>query len=288
MPRGHRRAVRHGLATAAVIGVLASAAGSAPRTPTLGQVLERASAWVAAYGEALATVVADERYVQTVDDGQGRRESRRIDSEFALVRVVDREEWIAFRDVLAVDGVRVPDRGDRLERLFLDRPDGALARARAIADESARYNLGPVVRNFNVPTAALFFLHRANRDRFRFRKAREIRRGDEVLWDVDYDERARPTLIRTPDGRSVPTHGRFRIDPETGRVTHTTLRAREPEQELDVRCDVTFVENTELGLPVPATMTERYEGRNGRLTEGRATYADYRRFRVDVRIRDGS
>ena len=29
--------------------------------------------------------------------------------------------------------------------------------ARRLSDESARFNIGPIVRNFNVPTAALFF-----------------------------------------------------------------------------------------------------------------------------------
>jgi hypothetical protein len=29
--------------------------------------------------------------------------------------------------------------------------------ATPIANESARYNMGPVIRNFNVPTTALFF-----------------------------------------------------------------------------------------------------------------------------------
>jgi len=270
------------VASAAAVGA-AEAAGQP--LPSLHDVLDRASAWVVAYGNELSTVIADERYVQTFDDGLGRHESREIESEFALVRVADREEWIAFRDVIAVDGVSVPDRGHRLERLFLDRADGALARARAIADESARYNLGPVVRNFNVPTAALFFLHPANRGRFGFRKAVEIRRAGELLWGVDYQERSRPTLIRTPDGRSIPARGRLELDPDSGRVARTTLQTREPERDLLVRCSVSFSDDPALGIPVPVTMSERYETRGGQLTAGVATYANYRRFQVDVRIR---
>ncbi len=286
MPECHGSAVRRALASVAAGGWLVAAASPAQPAPSLGAVLDRASAWVAAYGDELSDVVADERYVQTFDDGRGRRESRVLESEFALVRAADRDEWVAFRDVIAVDGVRVPDRGHRLERLFLDRPAGALARARTVADESARYNLGPVVRNFNVPTAALFFLHRANRERFRFRKASEIRRADGSLWEVDYEERARPTLIRTPDGRSIPTRGRFQIDPESGRVAQTTLRAHEPERDLEVRCGVRFLQNAALGMPVPVTMSERYESRDGQLTEGVAAYTNYRRFRVDVRVKE--
>ena len=281
----HGPAVQRALAIAAGFGLLVAAVPARQPAPSLRDVLDRASAWVAGYGAALSTVVADERYVQTSDDGRGRRESRVLESEFALVRVADRDEWVAFRDVVAVDGVRVPDRGDRLERLFLDRPEGALARARAIADESARYNLGPVVRNFNVPTAALFFLHPANRDRFGFRKASEIRRADGLLWQVAYEERARPTLIRTPDGRSVPARGTYLIEPASGRVAETTLVAHEPERDLDVRSSVRFAPDVRLDVVVPVAMSEHYETRDRQVTTGVATYTNYRRFRVDVRIR---
>jgi len=284
MPQPHGP-TRRALAIASAGSLLLAAVPPDQRPPSLRDVLGRASAWVADYGAALSTVIADERYVQTSDDGRGHREARVLESEFALVRVADRDEWVAFRDVAAVDGVRVPDRGDRLERLFLDRPEGALARARAIADESARYNLGPVVRNFNVPTAALFFLHPANRDRFSFRKAAERRRAGETLWQVDYEERARPTLIRTPDGRSIPTHGTFAIEPASGRVAETTLVAHEPERDLDVRYRVTFTLDADLNVVVPATMSEHYESHDRQVTTGVATYTNFRRFRVDVRIR---
>ena len=277
---------RHALVAAlGATGLLLPAAGLPQPAATLDDVLGRASAWVAAYGDDLSTVIADERYVQTFDDRSGHRKSRVLESEFAVVRVADRDEWVAFRDVITVDGARVADRADRLERLFLDSPDEALARARVIADESARYNLGPVVRNFNVPTAALFFLHPANRDRFGFRKVSEIRRAAELLWEIAYEERTRPTLIRTPEGRSIPARGVFAIEPESGRVAQTVLQARDPERDLDVRCGVGFANDAALGLPVPATMTERYEGRDGQVTEGVATYSNYRRFRVGVRMK---
>ena len=283
---------RHGPDARRALAALFAATGLLLPTITLAQpvsslddVLGRASAWVAAYGDQLSTLIADERYVQTFDDGGGRRESRVLESEVAVVRAADRDEWVAFRDVITVDGARVADRADRLERLFLDSPGEAFARARVIADESARYNLGPVVRNFNVPTAALFFLHPANRDRFRFRKVSEIRRAGELLWEVAYEERTRPTLIRTPEGRSIPAGGVFEIEPGSGRVVQTVLQARDPERDLDVRCGVGFADDAALRMPVPVTMSERYEGRNGQVTEGAATYSNFRRFRVDVRIR---
>lgn len=270
------------------VGLLAAPRAAADVRPasSLDAVLAKASAYVVAYGDAFSTVVAEERYTQTYDDPRGaRQEVRTLRSEFVLVRVADRDEWIAFRDVFEVDGARVHGREDRLQRLFLDAPDGALERARAIADESARHNLGPVIRTFNVPTAALFFLHPANRGRFRFRLLAERRRGDEVLWEVSYEETRRPTIIRAPDGRSIPARGTFSIDPDTGRVAGSELRAREPGRGLDARVIVTFSYHPDLDAWTPSEMREHYETRDGQRVTGRATYHNFRRFRVDVRIR---
>jgi hypothetical protein len=276
---------RESLAAVAVAAVAATGA-SRQAHPSLADVLDGATRYVAAYGEALATVVADERYVQTFDDAaNGRHEVRTLSSEIALVRVQDRDEWVAFRDVLAVDGSSVNDRVHRLERLFLNHPDGVLARAQAIADESARYNLGPVVRNFNVPTAALFFLHPANRSRFRFRKLAERTRAAGPVWEIGYEERDRPTLIRTPTGRDVPARGTVLVEPGSGRVVETELGAREPDRNLDVRIVVTFAEAPGFDVLVPADMRETYEVAAGPRTTGFATYSNVRRFQVDVRIR---
>ena len=79
-------------------------------------------------------------------------------SEFAIVKAAGRVGWSGFRDVVEVDGKPVSDRRDRLLSL-LTGPAGGEAELRRIADESARYNVGPVIRNFNVPTTALFFFH---------------------------------------------------------------------------------------------------------------------------------
>jgi len=268
----------------AAAAVLAGA--TRPARPTLAAVLDRTAQYVVAYGDALATVVADERYRQTFDDpASGRHETRVLSSELALVRVQDRHEWVAFRDVLEVDGTSVSNRAHRLERLFLHRTDGALARAQTIANESARYNLGPVVRNFNVPTAALFFFHPANRSRFRFRKVAKRTHAAGALWEIGYAERDRPTLIRTPDGRDVPARGTLLVRPTSGHIVRTELDAREPERKLDVHVVVTFAERSGFDVLVPVEMRETYEGPGGQRTTGLATYSNLRRFRVDVRIR---
>src|SRR6185295_13941168 len=67
---------------------------------------------------------------------------RELKSDFLLVQPTPTGEWIPFRDVFEVDGAPVRDRQQRLAALFLKPSTDALERANAIADESARYNLG--------------------------------------------------------------------------------------------------------------------------------------------------
>ena len=43
------------------------------------------------------------------------------------------------------------------------------------------------------------------------------------VWIVRFEERTRPTLVRTPRGASIPSRGRFWIEPQTGRVLMSEL-----------------------------------------------------------------
>ena len=262
-------------------------AGAAPaaKAQDLDEVLDGASAYVVALGDELSTVLADEHYLQTYRPGATAPvQERRLRSEFALVRVADRDEWVGFRDVIAVDGRRVRDRDNRLAQLFLQRPGTALARGRAIADESARFNLGPVVRNFNVPTAALFFVHPANVWRFRFDEGDPWYDPSTGLCQLGFEERERPTLIRTPEGAGVPVRGLIWIDRASGRIVRTELRARLGQRQLGVRVEVRYGHDANLDLWVPVEMRETYNGASGERTTGVATYDGYRRFRVDARM----
>ena len=101
---------------------------------------------------------------------------------------------------------------------------GSMDEARCLSDESARYNIGPVVRNFNVPTTALFFFTPANLQRFKFTRKSVERSG---TWEIAFRETIRPTLIRTPEGKPVATAGTVRVNGETGTIVRTTLRMSE-------------------------------------------------------------
>jgi hypothetical protein len=127
------------------------------------------------------------------------------------------------RDVYEVDGQRVGERTDRLQKRFVETPDTAIEQGRLLADASARYNLGTLRRNYNLATTTLFFTRASNHPRFRFKKAGEDRTDGVRVRRVGYKEIAKPTLIKTLEGRDMPVNGSLWVDPIDGRVLMTAI-----------------------------------------------------------------
>jgi hypothetical protein len=263
---------------------------SAQPVPSVKDVMKRVGAYVEAYGERAAIVVASERYTQETKGNTNATHQRRvIFADVAIVHVASISGWIGFRDVIEVDGVKQTDREDRLLKLLT--ASGDYTEARRLSDEGARFNIGTIQRNFNVPTSALFFFTRENLDRFKF-AAREV--TADGLWHVAFREVDRPTLIRTPSGESVPCEGELWIKPADGTVVRTVLKtdtraAGNKTQRGLGRVDVQyrFVEAMEMWLP--ATMDEEFEVMGARdaweRLDGHAAYSNYRQFTTSGRIK---
>src|SRR5262245_54359297 len=100
-------------------------------------VVARASAYAARYDTEPGGFVAQEDYRQDLP-----QQSRRLKSDFMLVKFSSDGAWLPFRDVIEVDGKTVGDRTERLERLFLSADPSARDNATRISRESSRYNLG--------------------------------------------------------------------------------------------------------------------------------------------------
>jgi hypothetical protein len=267
---------------AAIASIVAMLAGLSAQTD-LRTTLRRAGDYVLKYHGSLATVVADEVYVQRLGrPGGSAFEERTIKSEFAIVRGEGDDGAFAIRDVREVDGQPVSDRSG-IDAL-LKAPRARLRSAAfAIAVDQTKYNLGSVYRTINVPTLPLMFLLPDHQTRFRFRLAGSATISDTHVSIVNYEERERPTIIRTPNGRSVVARGTLWIDPMDGRVLKTELVTDEP-RGLKTVMTVTYEDEPRLNLLLPSTMNESY------LTEGEqitatATYNNYRRFETDARIR---
>jgi hypothetical protein len=284
-----------------VLSMLAAGAPAAADEPSLATVLERAAAYVADFHRQLASIVAEERYVQdwkVLVRHDARPVSHRVLlGDLLLVKPGPDASWMEFRDVFEVDGHPVREHDQRLERMFLRPSASTSEQIGKILTESARFNIGDINRNVNTPLFPLVFLEAANHYRFKFKQTRDrqpagmgaaspptengaFRVATEV-WVVAYDEREPGTMIRTTLNRDLPSHGRFWIEPASGRVLMSELIA--DTRWIRATIDVRYQSGPLLGLLVPIEMRERYEGkRNGSLVEGRATYGKFRQFTVNT------
>jgi hypothetical protein len=260
------------------------------RKPSLAEVLSRAGDYVVRYHEAMTTVVAEERYVQRltpqsqsesgVISWETRPQERTLLSDFVIISGAGGEPpWMTFRDVLEVDGKPVRDGRHQLQALL---SSGAVDRAKVLSTESARYNLGPqgFMRTINIPTLALDLLLPSARTRFRFRhQATRVDAAGGTVWQITYQEKERPTIIKTPDGASVVARGTFWIDPREGRVVESMLDLWDGKATISVVYEI----EPRLQIAVPVKMVENYLLERTQL-DGIATYSNYRRFETAARV----
>jgi hypothetical protein len=268
------------------------------RSTSLPELLTRAGTYVLDYHRRLQAIVAEEHYVQrssgplpagagtsAVQSAGADDEERTLRSDFMLLRGVAGEDaWFAFRDVFEMDGQPVSSQRGRLEEWLADSRSSFMHRARALALEQARYNIGPVVRTINVPTLALKFLMPDNRQRFRFRRTGATSVDGMDVSVVSFEERRRPTMIRTPEGKDIVSRGILWIETATGRVVRTELRTGERKRgQVDAAIAVTYAFVPRLELLLPTSMEERYVA-GGTEIVCTATYSNFRRFETDARI----
>ena len=267
-----------------------------PRTKNQGpgtdvdSLLARASAYIESFQREFGSVVAEERYEQTlrrvlganttsVQRGGGGPTQTVLVSDFLLVQVPG-EGWLPFRDVFERDGKQVRDRQERLAALFLKGSSrSTFEQARAIMDEGARYNIGNVARNINTPTLPLPFLTARHRMRFSFKTRKQEENDPGAI--IEFKETGRPTFISTTGGRDLPVSGRFWVDERDGTVLRTEVNAVDTSVEAHIV--VTYEPDAGTGLRVPARMEERYRrSRDPMEVRGVATYSRFRRFTVNT------
>jgi hypothetical protein len=284
-------------AVACALFLLAVPAAPPAQESRLPAVLKHAATYVSDFAHRVSGLAAEELYVQDIEEAPGRRapglSHRELKSDLLLVQIPGNLP-VEFRDVFEVDGQPVRDRGDRLTRLFLNPASGGPQAAEIVA-ESARYNIGRVVRTMNTPMLPLIFLSAAVQRGFEFKRAPDatptmaqqaaIDSGhftvSAEVWVVEYREKQRGTIIRTPEGRDLPSHGRFWLDPNDGRVLQSELITETPSApNIVATIDVSYQTEPELGLPVPAQMRERYEFGIGQAVTGAATYGHFRKVSV--------
>jgi hypothetical protein len=292
-------------ALAAAIAALLSIALHAQSTE-VQTVLDQAAQYVRTYQQLSVGLAAEENYVQESTTNNSRTR-RRTKADLVLVRVSTEDVWAQFRDVFEVDGEPVRDRDNRLQKLVLNASGTTLEQLRAIASESARYNLG-FERTVNVPVLSLLFLDPTRQPQFEFTIEAERRPGGRPSVPHDmpnsrafempgdavelrYREVKTPTLVRTEGNRDLPASGRFWID-SRGRVLASEL-ILDSLPVLHSTIDVAYQPGPLEAILVPREMRESYtiteQAFSGSIRSTRrtviaatATYSNVREFKVQV------
>jgi hypothetical protein len=286
---------RLGAVSLALAGlVLLPSAGSGRES-----VVDAAAKYVADYERELTSIVADEVYTQEirrqVPAMPGAPPRRRAKSEIFFMFMPMERTWMAIRDVLEIDGLSVDD-GPRVREAL--RTLHPLEVGASMRRANASLNIGRIVRNFNEPTLALLALDPAHRERFRFDTGKPRRVGGSTRILVEFEERERPTLIRNMKGEPVFLEGEVDVEPVTGRIWNSVVRASVGPVRLELSTE--YARDDRLELILPRSFHERYEegnpsarpDANARSATGgyelilcEARYSNYRRFETSVRVK---
>jgi hypothetical protein len=267
------------------VGLLLACAGSAPLDAgesRSSEIVRRATEYVERYLVELTTLVAEERAHQQLTARPGTKRpqddsalprQRTWRADFATVRADD-GAMLGFREILEVDGVPI-ENGEAIRDELFGAGHLKMATARRIADEAAARNLGRL-RTFNTPVATLELLRRDRIARSRV-KARALDGG---TWQIEVEERERPTLVRSNAGAPVFSRATFITDGATGVVSRVDMVVGRRDS---VRLTCRFERDPATGLLLPAMLEETFEEGDDLFT-GTFVYANWRRFGTSTRI----
>lgn len=262
------------------VGLLPLLAQEKDLDRSLPALLDRLGKYVDQYEKDLAAVVSEELYAQEVTTINGMFGDKRNLKSDLLLSNAGELGWVAFRDVFEVDGkpVRESDRRDRLINLFVKPTGDSKEQVQKIVAESARFNVGWVNRNINVPTMVMQFASTAQQHRSEFKRGGTVQIGDIEAREIRFQEKKLPRMINTRDGAAAA--GKFWIEEATGRVLKTELRVTTGNTTAMVSVAYEFQPKLKLWLPV--LMNERYATPRQPVITGRATYQNFRQFDVKV------
>ena len=210
-------------------------------------------------------------------------ERRQTRADLLLVQLPD-QRWMAFRDVLEVNGREQRGREDRLRKLFVQQTNDSHRQLHRISQSSADLNLGPFYREINLPTVGLMILHGEYQPRFAFRAGGMDRVDGATCRQITFTETRSPPWCARAARVTCPS-GAARVSAPSGLVWRTRI-------ELDGRetargaIEVVYGPHERVDVLVPKTMWEWFGPLERPAADGQifietmATYADLRQFSV--------
>lgn len=285
----------------AACALFASAQQPAPTAPPIdtAHLVTMASRWTERFDRNLSGLLFRERYLQSASQGSGatldmsRRQDMMTVPEFAmpgrgerlleanvfLLQPSPASPFVVYRDVYKVGSRDVEDHTERLQKLLMEGSESAIRQARRLTDASARMNIGAVRRNVNIPTMAYEYLAPARIGGLRVRQIGAEEVGGLQTVVVEFEEIARPTLVRGPGNADVPASGRYWIHPDSGAVprAYAEFRTGRHDGRMEVRLEL----HPQLSVWVPKEMTESWQTGSQRLN-GLAHYDRFQRLKVST------
>jgi hypothetical protein len=254
-------------------------------------LLEKLHAYLDAYEPALGEFVAEETFRQHIRplegvNGEatgGRRAmtTRRLVSDVGFLRLPGGLAWLAQRSVRTIDGTPVRSDVARLDDAFVSAGSAIFARARAIADGNARFNLGHP-RSLNVPTLPLELLSRRHATAFATSVEGDERINDRVAVRMAFREHPPGAIVAYDATRFVRARVRAWVAVDDGAVLRAEVEMDPPGWSGSHRVEVFFRPDPTAGILVPVRLTEAFTGRYR--GDGAAAYNNYRRFRTTGRV----
>jgi hypothetical protein len=264
-----------------VLCVALIAIGAAAQPVNLDAVLERLDDYLEKYESELSAVVADEELIQETDGRLTRRQSRRLHSEIAFLRLPGGLEWMGFRRVHRVDGKPLTG-AKSLTELLASTGSDALRQAGILVHESAKYNLGNP-RTTNMPNLPLELLSRKYRHRYEVSHKGRPRMRGHATDELELMEIGGEPIVYN-EGRQMKTRVRAWIDSSSGALWRAEVELRVPgDNRNPTWLRVDFALDRALQMMVPVTMRERFNWTADTGTS-LATYTNFRRFQTSARI----
>lgn len=276
--------------------VLVTSARPAAQVTDTASLLAAASRWTARFEQSLSNLLFHEQYRQTITNTgmleqqvalpvgvhryvEGNRGSLLTDANVFLLKPANATRFVVYRDVYVANGQKITDHTSRLQDLLVADTAAGRAQAQALTNESARFNVGIIARNTNIPTMLYDYLMPANIGGIRVRPAgRQVLDGRELAV-LEFQEIARPTLIRGPDDSDVPASGQYWIDPSSGVVPRAVLHLEVGPYQ--ARSEVTLELHPLLKVWVPREMLEVWQAGSSRIN-GMARYDNFVRLAVST------
>jgi hypothetical protein len=253
------------------------------QSPSLDEVVQRASAYLQQWVPQLANIVSTEMYDERLtQSGPAPQRRRRLKSDVLLVQYPAGPGWMLFRDIAEADGRPLDHAPDRLLKLFVEPNVNAREQADRITMEGLASHLPGATASATNPFLGIALMQDAYRPRLRFRPGKgEPTLGPHVRI-VHFDEReedeaqagAKPVklpLLLPDSGRAS---GDVWLDEETGQILKTDVHMSVDSASTSA---TVFAHDERLGILVPQEMRTTW-----RNVTGVATYSNYRRFTVQT------